>query len=163
MRITGLERPGTSVDEMIESGTTTHEDKSPGEGAGIPHAIFHLTTFCCVQIEGLFEVLEGMVSREESSSLARFLWCPLPLGEPSLKRSCLRMGMTSIPVGISGCLPGGSQSSTQPRWLRAWWEQRLGTPSWVRALQGLPPYSPCLSISLSLCLFSTYPRTHSST
>lgn len=119
---------------------------------GIPHGIFHLTTFCRVQIYGLVEVLEGVVSREESSSLARFFYkhlCPLPLGEPSLQQACLRMGMTSIPVGI----PGGSQSSTQPRWLRAWWEQRLGTPSWM--LLGIMgshsgPWRACLLTALAL-------------
>lgn len=35
--------------------------------------IFHLSTFCRVQIWVLLEVLEGMVSREESPSLALFL------------------------------------------------------------------------------------------
>lgn len=35
-----------------------------------------------MQIEGLFEVLEGMVSREESSSLARFLYKHLVSSAP---------------------------------------------------------------------------------
>lgn len=74
-------------------------------------------------------------------------WCPLLLGEPSLKWSCLRMGMTSILVGISGWLPGGSQSSTQ---------SGRGGNRGLGPLLGLGPCRACLLTALALAslLFS---------
>lgn len=138
---------------------------------GIPHGIFHLTTFCHVQIYGLFKVLEGVVSREESFSLAHFFYKHLVNSAPW--RAIPAAGLFEDGHDLNSC----GNPRRKPVLNTAKMAQSVvGTEAWdpfldaaghngvsLRALEGLPHYSPCLNISLILCLFSAYPRIHPST